>query len=259
MPWTLKAAVTQDAALAERCKQVPARVRDCKRAPVRDAHCQTPDRRFNGDDAGAPQLRAGDQAVQTRTARRASGSGRSWCRGLGAFRGTSLRRSAFRAGALRRDGRGVELDDADIAAAVCSRVDCGWCHVHLHVLRLTNADDTATYPDRCRDARRAVCAQSLTCTAGSSTVNSVPRRGSEATVTDPPCASTTCLTIASPSPEPSPSRGRAVSAFQKRSKMRGRSAGATPIPVSRQRSTTRPAAPGSATTSMRPELGVNFI
>src|SRR5438270_5675846 len=186
MPWTLKAAVTQDAALAERCKQVSARVRDCKRAAVRDAHCQTPDRRFHGDDAGASQLRAGDQAVQTRTARRASGSGWSWCRELGAFRGTSLRRTAFRAGALRRHGRGVELDDADIAAAVCSCVDCGWCHVHLHVLRLTNADDTATYPDRCSDARRSVCAQSLTCTAGSSTVNSVPRRGSEATATDPP-------------------------------------------------------------------------
>src|SRR5205085_542826 len=104
--------------------------------------------------------------------------------------------------------------------------------------------------------RRAAPRQSMrgyAATRGRETVNVEPRPGALVALTEPPWASTIALERYRPSPVPGMGRSRWNRAYFV--KRRGTSAGATPYPVSRTRSST-PFAELVTSTSMRPRMGV---
>lgn len=94
------------------------------------------------------------------------------------------------------------------------------------------------------------------CRPGNRTVNLLPAPGVLSTATEPACSSTSRFTMASPSPVPSPLRP--ARDWEYGSKMRGRSAGAMPIPSSHTVIVSMPPC-AEASTPMRFSRAVNLI
>src|SRR5690606_29054358 len=100
--------------------------------------------------------------------------------------------------------------------------------------RLLVLDDE--YAGHCAASREAVlfwdAAAAAASAAGSRRVKVDPEPSLLQTVTSPPCATATCLTMARPRPVPPVSRERAASTRKKRSKMRCWALSGMPMPWS---------------------------